>query len=59
MNKRNIVKIAAVLFAGAMMLTGCGKGDSGSAEDTTIQFYSWGNETEIEVTRELVKELGS
>ena len=57
MNKRNIVKIAAVLFAGAMMLTGCGRGNSSSSDDTTIQFYSWGNETEVEVTRELVKEF--
>ena len=57
MNKKNIVKILTVLFAGAVLLTGGGKGGSESADNKTIQFYSWGNETEVEVTRELVKQF--
>lgn len=57
MNRKTIVKIAAFLLCCTAVLTGCGKGDSKSDGDTTIQFYSWGNETEVEVTRELVKEF--
>lgn len=57
MNKKMITKIMAVMFCGLTALTGCGKSGSESAGSTTIQFYSWGNETEVEVTRELVKEF--
>ena len=57
MNKKIIKTVVALMFCCAVVFTGCGKGDSDSSGDTTIQFYSWGNETEVEVTRELVKEF--
>ncbi len=57
MNRRRLMKIVAMMFLVLVAFTGCGKSGSESEENKTIQFYSWGNETEVEVTRELVKEF--
>ena len=65
MKKTMIAKAVALALCCALGLAGCGKTPSGengktpsdTLSGTTIKFYSWGNETEVELTRALVEEF--
>lgn len=54
--KKNLAKIAAVALGACMLfqLAACGGESSGVV---TLKFFTWGNETEVELTSELVAEF--
>ena len=56
--KKSVFKKAGALALGACMALGSAACNGGGAE-TTIKFFTWGNETEIALTRELVREFNA
>ena len=61
MRKTRVTKVVAFILCCAIGLAGCGKEPSDEetekTSNATIKFYSWGNETEIDLTRALVEEF--
>ena len=55
MKSKKILLIPAMV---AMLLSGCGKGDPGAGKNK-IQFWGWGDEVEMQVFKDLVKQYNA